>query len=264
MDLHITHTTRYTYDHPVSYALQRLHLRPQDNPMQRVQSWDIIVEGGQIELTYDDHYGNHTDLVNVTRGATELAVTARGVIETRDTAGVLGHVNSTAPLWHFKTATPATEADEAIRGLAARLASDNSIPALHAICADILDAVPYETGQTYADTTATQALAGGCGVCQDHAHILIAVARAADLPARYVSGYLKLNQTDDQTASHAWAEVYLPDLGWVGFDVSNRISPDDRYARLAVGRDARDAAPVRGLRRGAGVESLIVTLQVQQ
>ncbi|MBS1302304.1 transglutaminase family protein [Loktanella sp. SALINAS62] len=264
MDLHISHTTRYTYDKPVLYALQRLHLRPQDNRMQRVKEWEITVEGGQLELSYDDHYGNKTDLVNVTRGTTELSVTARGIVETHDTAGVLGPVYGTAPLWHFISATPATEAGDEIRALANTLKTDQSISALHTISTAILDAVPYETGRTYSNTTAQEALTGAYGVCQDHAHILIAVARAAGMPARYVSGYLKLDQTEDQTASHAWAEVHLPDLGWVGFDVSNRISPDDRYARLAVGRDARDASPVRGMRVGAGDESLIVTLQVQQ
>jgi transglutaminase-like putative cysteine protease len=93
---------------------------------------------------------------------------------------------------------------------------------------------------------------------------MIAVARYAGFPARYVSGYLKLDDRIDQDASHAWAEVHLPTLGWVGFDVSNGISPDERYARLAIGCDASDAAPVKGMRMGDGDESLIVTLQVQQ
>ena len=264
MDLTIKHTTRYTYDQPVNYALQRLHLRPVDNRMQRVKYWDITVEGGQIELTYDDHHGNRCDLVTVERGTTELAVTARGQVETADTAGVLGPVYGSAPLWHFLHQTPMTEPGERLRMLASDLEGDQSVQALHSLSAEILQAVPYETGTTYSDTTAQQALEGGSGVCQDHAHIMISAARLNGLPARYVSGYLKLNESEDQTASHAWAEVHLPDLGWVGFDVSNRISPDDRYVRLAVGLDARDCAPVRGLRRGAGLESLVVSVQVQQ
>ena len=124
--------------------------------------------------------------------------------------------------------------------------------------------MPYATGQTYTETTAEGALAGGAGVCQDHAHIMISAARVAGMPARYVSGYLLLDDRIDQDASHAWAEVHLPTLGWVGFDVSNGISPDMRYVRIAIGRDARDAAPIQGLRMGPGDESLIVTLQVQQ
>ncbi|RYH01705.1 transglutaminase family protein [Salipiger sp. IMCC34102] len=264
MDLTIKHTTEYTYDQPVSYALQRLHLRPIDNRMQRVKTWEVSVEGGTVELTYDDHHGNRTDLVLVDRGTTVLSVTARGEVETADTAGVLGPVYGVAPLWHFRHQTPMTEPDERIRMLARDIEGDHSVAALHALSAEILSAVPYKAGITYSDTTAAQALEGAAGVCQDHAHIMLSAARLNGLPARYVSGYLKLNESEDQTASHAWAEVHLPDLGWVGFDVSNRISPDDRYVRLAVGLDARDCAPVRGIRRGAGVESLVVSVQVQQ
>jgi len=112
--------------------------------------------------------------------------------------------------------------------------------------------------------TAEEAMAGGTGVCQDHAHIFIAAARAGGVPARYVSGYLMMDDRIDQDASHAWAEGYVAGLGWVGFDISNRQSPDERYVRLAVGRDYHDAAPISGLRIGDAQESMIVNLQVQQ
>ena len=264
MDLSISHTTRYVYDQPVSYALQRLHLRPADNRMQRVKDWEITVEGGRLELGYTDHHGNLTDLLTVDTGTTELSVTAHGTVETSDTAGILGPVYGIAPLWHFRRQTKMTEPDDRLRMLARDLEGKTDVAALHRLSAEILEAVPYETGTTYVGTTAQEALEGGRGVCQDHAHIFVSAVRLAGLPARYVSGYLKLNDSEEQTASHAWAEVHLDDLGWVGFDVSNRISPDERYVRLAVGLDSRDAAPVRGMRRGAGVETLSVSVQVQQ
>ncbi|SEM95830.1 Transglutaminase-like enzyme, putative cysteine protease [Loktanella fryxellensis] len=265
MDLRITHTTRYDYDQPVGYALQRLRLRPPSNGMQTVQDWTVTVTGGVIELTCADHHGNVMDLVNTTRGSSDLVITASGTVTTHDKAGVLGKVYGAAPLWHFEQASPLTEPSRGIRTLAKPLkVSTNLLADLHTLSATILSAVPYATGQTYMETTAEEALAGAVGVCQDHAHIMIATARVAGLPARYVSGYLMMDDRVDQDASHAWAEVHLPTLGWVGFDVSNGISPDTRYVRLAVGRDARDAAPVQGLRMGPGDESLIVTLQVQQ
>jgi transglutaminase-like putative cysteine protease len=124
--------------------------------------------------------------------------------------------------------------------------------------------VSYITDKTHSGTTAEQAVAIGHGVCQDHSHIFIACARQAGFPARYVSGYLRIDGQVDQTASHAWAEVHVPNLGWVAFDASNKISPDDRYVRLAIGRDAPDAAPISGLRMGPGSERLMVSLQVQQ
>lgn len=265
MDLKISHTTRYAYDQPVSYALQRLHLRPQSNVMQTVLDWTVTVEGGQIELTCDDHHGNIMDLVNTAPGAVALAVTATGTVQTHNRAGVLGKVYGAAPLWHFQQDTPLTHPSRDIRALAKPLkGAADPLATLHDLSAQILAAVPYATGQTYSNTTAEDALSGGAGVCQDHAHIMIAAARVAGFPARYISGYLMLDDRIDQDASHAWIEVHLPTLGWVGFDVSNGISPDERYARLAIGRDAGDAAPVKGLRMGPGDESLIVTLQVQQ
>jgi transglutaminase-like putative cysteine protease len=107
-------------------------------------------------------------------------------------------------------------------------------------------------------------LAQGEGVCQDHAHVLIAAARSADIPARYVSGYLQSGSDGgDHEAAHAWAELHVPGLGWIGFDPANRCCPDARYIRLGSGLDARDAAPIRGISRGLGSESLAVTVAVQ-
>ncbi|MGA9253569.1 MAG: transglutaminase family protein, partial [Roseobacter sp.] len=127
-----------------------------------------------------------------------------------------------------------------------------------------LKRVPYESGHTQFATDAETAIEIGKGVCQDHANIFVSAARSVGLPARYVSGYLMMDDRVDQDASHAWAEVHLKDLGWVGFDVSNGVSPDERYARIAIGRDAHDAAPIYGLRGGTGDERLVVSLQVQQ
>ena len=113
-------------------------------------------------------------------------------------------------------------------------------------------------------TTAEQAITAGEGVCQDHAHIFISAARLLEVPARYVSGYLMMNDRVDQDATHAWAEAYVDDLGWVGFDISNGISPDPRYVRVATGRDYRDAAPVTGISFGTLAQALEVDVAVEQ
>jgi len=114
------------------------------------------------------------------------------------------------------------------------------------------------------DWTAEDALEAGHGVCQDHAHSFIACCRYMDIPARYVSGYLMMDDRIDQDATHAWAEAYVEGLGWVGFDVSNGISPDTRYVRVATGLDYAEAAPVSGTRFGSAGEALAVQVQVQQ
>ncbi len=265
MQLRISHKTSYTYSAPVSYALQKLRLRPMTMALQEVTDWSMQIEGGKVETQYRDHYGNHVDLVSITPGATSLSVEVGGTVLTRDTAGVVGKVYTRAPLWHFREPTVQTIPGPAIKELAQTVsAEDNKLTGLHALSAAILEAAPYQIGATQSTTSAEEALTGASGVCQDHAQIFVAAARVAGIPARYVSGYLMMNETVEQDASHAWAEAYVKDLGWVGFDISNGYSPDARYVRIAIGRDARDASPVEGLRMGSGVETLNVTLQVQQ
>ena len=135
---------------------------------------------------------------------------------------------------------------------------------LHELSAHILSTVEYRTGATDVATNAEQAITAGAGVCQDHAHIFIAACRSIGIPARYVSGYLMMDGHIEQTASHAWAEGHLDGLGWVGFDVSNGISPDGRYVRVATGFDYRDAAPISGMSFGARDKSMVVSLRVEQ
>ena len=264
MRLSITHTTQYDYDAPVDYALQQVRLTPTDTRQQTVRNWDVAVEGGKAELSFSDQYNNHTLLVSIEPGGSSIKLTASGEVETMDSSGVLGEVYGYAPLWHFTQATDLTKPGKGIRKLARSISPDDLLPSLHSLSAAIVQEVTYSKGQTYAATSAEEALQGGHGVCQDHAQIFIAAARAAGIPARYVSGYLMMNDRIDQEATHAWAEAHVDGLGWVGFDVSNGISPDERYVRIATGLDYRDVAPISGMRRGSAGESMIVSVQVQQ
>lgn len=265
MELTVKHVTEYAYAQPVDFALQKIRLVPLASGLQQVKNWTVVIEGGKIETSYSDHYGNHVDLVSAAPGSQTLTIVASGVVETTDAAGILGRVYGRAPLWHFQQPTRLTAAGSAIKELAKVVAAaSDRLSGLHALSAAILKAVPYEFGHTNAKTTAEEAIALGRGVCQDHANIFVSAAREAGLPARYVSGYLLMNDQTDQDATHAWAEVHLDDLGWVGFDVSNGVAPDSKYIRIAIGRDAHDAAPIYGLRGGYGDERLVVSLQVQQ
>ena len=167
---------------------------------------------------------------------------------------------------NFRRSTELTRAGPNVRrlmkGLREEVAED--IPRLHALSARIIAEVPYVVGATSSSTSAEEAIEQGAGgVCQDHAHMFVAAARIMGYPARYVSGYLMMNDRVHQDASHAWAEAHIDGVGWVGFDVSNGISPDARYVRVATGLDYREAAPVSGLRFGAGGEALSIDIQVQ-
>jgi len=265
MKLEITHTTSYSYDKPVTYALQQIRLTPSSNAQQSVGNWSVEIHGGIAELEYDDQFGNHTMLVQAEPGVTEVRFNAHGTVDTNDTSGVTGKAQGLAPLWLFTQNTERTTPGKKVRKLAKILGkSDNLLNNLHDLSREIIKAVPYQTDSTFAETTAEEALAAKAGVCQDHAQIFVSAARHAGVPARYVSGYLMMDDRIDQDASHAWAETYIEELGWVGFDVSNRISPDERYVKLATGLDSRSAAPISGMRIGEGNETMIVSLQVQQ
>lgn len=267
MRLFVEHITRYQYDSPVAYALQQVKLTPKDRPgQQAVHGWTIEVEGGEKQLHYADQHGNGVDLIAVQGGVSELVIRCHGEIELLTTDGVIGPHRGAMPLWTFLQPTALTRAGLGIRALTAALARDHGsdIERAHALSALIVDRLAYRVGVTDAETSAEQALAGEGGVCQDHAHIFIAAMRHLGHPARYVSGYLRMDDRTHQDATHAWAEAHFDHIGWIGFDVSNGHSPDQRYIRVATGLDYRDAAPVRGMRYGAAQENLVVQLQVQQ
>jgi transglutaminase-like putative cysteine protease len=193
-----------------------------------------------------------------------VRIRCKGEVDTIDRSGVFGAHKGAAPLWFFLRETALTAPGDHIRRLTENLGADEAIPRLHALTARIADALIYEAGRTDAATSAEAALAAGRGVCQDHAHVFVAAARRLGFPSRYVSGYLSTRAGEPMRASHAWGEAHVDGLGWVGFDPANRQSPDGRYVRLATGLDYRDAAPVSGLRFGAGGEALTVSLQIQQ
>ena len=265
MKLKINHKTQYSYDAPVAYGLQQVRLTPDSTKHQTVQNWQVKVSGGKKELSFEDQYQNTTLLVQAEPGVRAVSVEVSGEVETHSTDGIFGKIYGVAPLWHFTQSTARTKAGGGIRALSkATLRTIDVLGDLHALSEAVLAAVPYSKVETFAETTAEQALTAGGGVCQDHTQIFIAAARLAGIPARYVSGYLMMNDRIDQDASHAWAEAHIDDLGWVGFDISNGISPDDRYVRVAIGLDSHDAAPMTGLRLGSAVESMIVSLQIQQ
>ena len=266
MQISVQHATHYRFDVAPWHGLQRLRLCPKSTHGQTVQRWEMAVEGATIEADYDDHNSNRTTLIAFADGTREVIIRCDGEVNTSDTAGVVGPHNGFMPLTAFLETTPLTRPGPASRQLAARLGPRRGEPIamLHNLSEMIRAAIRYEIGHTDAATTAEAALAAGHGVCQDHAHVFITVARLLGLPARYVSGYLLMDDRIDQEAGHAWAEAHVPDLGWVGFDVSNAISPDARYVRVASGPDYRDAAPVTGISLGQGRAELHVQLAVAQ
>ena len=266
MLLKISHHTHYRYDAPIKFSLQQQRMTPKTAAGQVVRRWQTVVDGGRKEVEYDDHHNNRVTLVSGEEGREEISVHCDGEVETEDSAGVIGVHTGYLPLWYFKRPTELTRPGPNLRDLVEALekTGDDQIGLLHQLSYRIVGQVPYQPGQTHSGTSAEQALQESAGVCQDHAHIFLGAARLLGHPARYVSGYLMMQDQIDQDATHAWAEVHIGDIGWVGFDVSNGISPDARYVRVATGLDYRDAAPIRGMRHGDSGEAMSVTVQVEQ
>jgi transglutaminase-like putative cysteine protease len=263
--LSVDHTTHYRFSGPVARGLQRLRLTPKTSAGQSIVHWSIELEGAGHEVEYDDENANHVTLIAFEPGVSEVTIRCAGVVDTNDKSGIVGHHAGYLPRWHFLQQTELTAAGPRVRALLAGLGGrDNTVARLHELSALVRSSVDYSAGHTDATTSAEGVLAAGRGVCQDHAHVFIGAARALGVPARYVSGYLMMTDRTQQDAGHAWAEALVDGLGWVGFDVSNGISPDPHYVRVATGRDYRDAAPITGIRFGVRDETMHVTLAVAQ
>ncbi|KFE36701.1 transglutaminase family protein [Thioclava atlantica] len=267
MILTVNHVTTYGYGEPMGTAVQSLRLFPSRFEGQRVIDWQVSVEGGVRGGAFRDGAGDRVEGWSIRPPVEEVAITVSGQVETFDTSGVLrGHRESVHPMAYLRE-TVATWIDDALADLGAEAVAGASdeLDRAHRLSRAVAEAIAYRPGATHAHTTAAEALAQGEGVCQDHAHALIAAARSVDLPARYVSGYLFASEDGSpHEAAHAWAEIWVKPVGWIGFDPANRCCPDERYIRLGSGLDAREAAPVRGVTQGAGEERMKVTVALHE
>ncbi len=264
MRLKIKHATRYSFEGDVLFGLQQLRKTPKSTHQQTVLSWQTEVAGGKKELSFEDHHNNVVELVSFGKGVGVLELTSSGEIEIEENHGIVGRHLGPAPLWLYENATDMTRAGAGVRALVGQVEGDSDLDRLHGLMSVIRSNVAYEVGASKPDWTAETAVAEGRGVCQDHTHVFLAAAREMGFPARYVSGYLMLNDRVAQEAMHAWAEAHVESIGWVGFDVSNGISPDTRYVRVATGLDYQEAAPVTGTRIGGTGEALDVRIEVAE
>jgi transglutaminase-like putative cysteine protease len=267
MRLNVQYVTRYSYSQQAKRVIQLLRLTPHSFPGQNVLDWRIDVGVDARLRERRDGYGNITHMLYITKPVQELVVSVSGKLMTEDRAGIVEGLPGDLPPGVFLRPTRLTEPGRGLLELAAALDAQGGAPLdkLHRLTSAIHTRMTFDTGKTVPDTTAMEAFSAGHGVCQDFAHIFIVVARSIGIPARYVSGHLfRRDGATMQEAGHAWAEAWLEHLGWVAFDPSNGICPDDAYIRVASGLDYRDAAPFAGARRGGGNEELSVSVQVRQ
>jgi transglutaminase-like putative cysteine protease len=267
MRLRISHTTIYRYEPPATGVIQILRLTPGSHDGQYVAEWQIDVSTDSRLDMHEDAFGNVTHVM--THGAIEdLTITVGGLIETHDTGGVLRGTDERFPPSLFLRQTALTSVNPAMQTFARELraeSEEDTLGFLHTLMTQVHEHMTFDEDPTTSGSSAIEAFGLKRGVCQDYAHIFIACARSGGVPARFVSGhFLRSDGTVNQAAGHAWAEAYVPDLGWVGFDPANCICTTEAHARIAVGLDYLGAAPVRGTRYGGGNETLTVSVKVEQ
>jgi transglutaminase-like putative cysteine protease len=284
MLLEIRHVTQYHYDHFVRESVMELWMQPQKSPKQRLVRFELDLEPAAQLFSYADTFGNAVYYFDVPQPHDELTIVACSAVETEapeplpealdmgewdrmKSDFVAGDCFDFLRPHGFVQETDALRAFIAERGLD-ELRRLDPLTAMGRLTEAIYSAFEYQAGVTEADSPIDLALSAGRGVCQDFAHIMLAICRSWGVPARYVSGYLftdrKHGDRSDPDATHAWVEVFLPSLRWVGFDPTNNTLAGERHVAVAVGRDYRDVPPSRGVYKGGGDSRLGVAVTVRR
>jgi hypothetical protein len=248
MRLAVRQTITFRHDRPMRMLVHGLRLTPSRFDGQKTLRWTVSAAGGREGSEFRDGAGDLVRTLSVRGPASEVRIEVDGVVDTTDLSGVLrGHREAIPPAAYLRE-TAATRADAATLDLARTVMAANEgstrLSLAHALAGAVADRLEAE---------------GDEGT--DPAHLMIAAALPAGIPARYVSGY-RLGD-DDAGGNHGWAELWIDGLGWIGFDAAHRCCPDDSYIRLCSGADAADAAPVRAV-TGPGSELSEVDVAVRQ
>jgi transglutaminase-like putative cysteine protease len=237
-----------------------------DGNGQRCLDFALDVSSGIKPRTYQDGYGNNVHYFNLVRPHTRLSITSTSVVETG--IGLDPDPGEDLVQDFIRYRSPVKDVP-GVRDLAARhpVADTGSGPAVeHALdelTLTISREFAYDRAVTNVYSAVDDVLALRAGVCQDFAHLFIAVSRAMGVPARYVSGYIH-TPGGAASASHAWAEGWVPGRGWIGYDATHPVRTSEHHVRLAVGRDYSDAAPTRGIYVGSALGTMEVSVRTRQ
>jgi transglutaminase-like putative cysteine protease len=265
MRINIDHTTVYRYAEAPRRVIQLLRLTPSSFVGQSVLEWRIDVDCDAHLREGRDGYGNVTHMLYVDKPTRELAISLTGLVLTENHAGIVRGIANDLPPQVFLRPTRLTQPGPNLCSFATDLNNSKAptLDRLHQLNSHLHSRLRFDTSATNTETTAEEAFSAGHGVCQDFAHIFIALARQMHIPARYVSGHFcRRDGSGLQEAAHAWTEAYVEDLGWVSFDPTHGLSNDENYVRVACGLDYRDASPISGARLGGGEERLAVEVKV--
>ncbi|MCY3554352.1 MAG: transglutaminase family protein [Gemmatimonadetes bacterium] len=281
MRYRIEHVTKYRYGLPVRNCAMSLALRPIEDRRQHVSAFRVGTEPEGSIFPVTDAFGNRRHQLHLNHEHQSLYITARSMVDVRASdapperceEGAWETVRSWRDSFHkwdymdhSGLALPSPALESFVQRIGITPAGD-PLAALKRLSGALFERFEYVPGSTTISSTIEHILDTGRGVCQDYAHVMIAVARTWGIPARYVSGYLHdesaAGGAGGGTTSHAWVECRLPGPGWTGFDPTNATLADERHVRVAVGRDYQDVSPTRGVLFGGGEIQLEVEVSME-
>jgi transglutaminase-like putative cysteine protease len=280
----ICHRTSYDYSKPVFESFNEVRLQPLACATQTLLDFDLVIQPPATVIAFRDYYGNavhdfgvpylHEQLVIeatsdvVTHAGEDEPIGGPGPGEDDDSLPLAEVAENAALSDEFAEFLGASsyivlvdDSAELAQSLLAEDPATSALAFLYRAVAHVRSSLEYRLGTTTVNSSVAEVLHGGSGVCQDFAHVLISLCRNVGLPARYVSGYL--GGVESSTASHAWAEAYVPPYGWVAVDATIGTRCTGRHVIVGMGRDYADVAVLSGTYQGGGHATLDVQVECQ-
>jgi transglutaminase-like putative cysteine protease len=276
----IRHLTKFIYSKAVSESVMEVRMHPRSDSNQRCLTFSLSVSPRCRVFSYRDHLSNNVHHFDIPGQHEQLVIIAESLVEyqplseipsflSQDAWQELDNIVAEGDYWEMLLPSEFAKPTPALEELAVELnvvRRDDPVMLLLELNERLYDYFSYSPRTTSVDSPIDEALRSKQGVCQDFAHIMIALVRRLGIPCRYVSGYLHHRKGDQDRsisdASHAWVEALLPHLGWVGFDPTNALVAGNRHIRTALGRDYADVPPTKGIFLGRTASDLYVAVQV--
>jgi transglutaminase-like putative cysteine protease len=277
----IRHLTKFQYSEQVSESMMETRMHPRSDHNQRCLTFHLSVSPRCRVFSYRDHLGNNVHHFDIPGQHGQLVIVAESLVEVQPAMQVPRFLAPQAwddldaqveqgDYWEMLLPSEFTGPTDSLEELARKFdvrRRDDPLLVLHQLNQQMYEYFDYVPKSTKVDSPIDLALEGKRGVCQDFAHIMTALVRSKlRIPCRYVSGYLFHGQSDHDrslhSATHAWVEALVPQLGWVGFDPTNWLVAGDRHIRTAIGRDYADVPPTHGIFRGRAASELTVAVRV--
>lgn len=277
----VRHLTKFVYSNAVSESIMETRMHPRSDALQRCLNFQLSVSPRCRVFSYRDHLSNHVHHFDIPGAHEQLVIVAESLVEMEECFPIPAFLAPDAwaeldadvqagDFWEFLFPSEFTEPTPLLQALGDKLdvrRRDDPLMVLHDLNEKLYHYFDYVPRSTEADSLIDVALTQKTGVCQDFAHVMISLVRSRlNIPCRYVSGYLyhgdKYKDRSVNSATHAWIEAYLPQLGWVGFDPTNWLVAGDRHIRTALGRDYSDVPPTHGIFRGSANTDLTVAVRV--